>query len=306
MNYKLYLLEFQGGVHFGNGSLDDSEIACMADTLFSALCHEAVKAGILSQWYQIVSDRRLILSDAFPYIGKKYYLPKPILWVDRGDASGNSSMKKKMKNLQFIDSDYFEQYFQGNYPEKHLNDMDRLGTFGMKVSAVIRGREEPLPYRVRYFSFSENAGLYVIVGYEHMDDLGLFEELLESLSFCGIGGKRSSGFGRFEYCPAVIPDSMKKRLEHTGTYEMLLSSALPRDEELDVCLEGACYELIRRGGFVSSPVYTGNPVRKKDLYVFRAGSCFKHPFMGSVRDVSVNGDRSVYRYACGMFMGVDI
>ena len=44
--------------------------------------------------------------------------------------------------------------------------------------------------------------------------------------------------------------------------------------------------------------------KKKDLYVFRAGSCFVHPFAGDIYDVSDGGSHPVYRYARAMFLGV--
>lgn len=43
MKYIAYKLKFSTGVHFGNGSLDNTEYTFCADTLFSALCIEAVK-----------------------------------------------------------------------------------------------------------------------------------------------------------------------------------------------------------------------------------------------------------------------
>ena len=45
MKYIIYKLKFSTGVHFGNGTLDDTEYTFCADTLFSALCIEAVKSG---------------------------------------------------------------------------------------------------------------------------------------------------------------------------------------------------------------------------------------------------------------------
>ena len=42
MKYSVYRFHFTAGVHFGNGTLWDSETALPADTLFSALCQEAV------------------------------------------------------------------------------------------------------------------------------------------------------------------------------------------------------------------------------------------------------------------------
>lgn len=37
VDYKLYKLEFQNGVRFGKGNLENAELTFHADTLFSAL-----------------------------------------------------------------------------------------------------------------------------------------------------------------------------------------------------------------------------------------------------------------------------
>ena len=43
MNYRIYKLKFKNGVHFGNGTLDESAVTFQADVLFSALYIEAIK-----------------------------------------------------------------------------------------------------------------------------------------------------------------------------------------------------------------------------------------------------------------------
>lgn len=45
VDYKLYKLEFQNGVRFGKGNLENAELTFHADTLFSALFMEALKWG---------------------------------------------------------------------------------------------------------------------------------------------------------------------------------------------------------------------------------------------------------------------
>lgn len=50
------------------------------------------------------------------------------------------------------------------------------------------------PYHVGGFQFAPNCGVYFLVA-------GSYDllPLLEQLSYSGIGGKRSSGYGRFEF-----------------------------------------------------------------------------------------------------------
>lgn len=87
---------------------------------------------------------------------------------------------------------------------------------------------------------------------------------------------------------------------------MLLSVALPADDELENALENASYLLEKRSGFVASSDYAEEWRKKRDLYVFTAGSCFVNCFAGDIYDVSEGGKHPVYRYAKPIFMGVSL
>ena len=306
LNYKMYTLEFPVGVHLGKNALDDTDICVHADTLFSALCHEALKMECLEQLVQWTSENKLLFSDSFPYMDNQFYLPKPIVWMEHREDKGDSSLKKSYKKMQYIVSDFLEDYFGGTYPRDSMDLLEQLGSYSMKVSVSIRGQEEPLPYRVRYYVFADGAGLYLLVGYKSQEQLELFDMLMNALSYSGIGGKRSAGYGRFCCHQVDIPSHIGKWLSCEGQYQMLLSTALPEDSEMIQVLNNASYELIRRSGFIASETYAKQQMRKRDLYVFRAGSCFRRAFCGELRDVSDGGRHPVYRYAKGMFMGVNL
>lgn len=85
---------------------------------------------------------------------------------------------------------------------------------------------------------------------------------------------------------------------------MLLSTALPKNGELEAALDGATYLLERRSGFVASDRYADEWRKKRDLYVFASGSCFVNRFNGDVIDVSDGGGHGVYRYAKPVFIGI--
>lgn len=174
----------------------------------------------------------------------------------------------------------------------------------MKASVGIRGMEEPEPYRVCIWYFNEGTGLYILAGYEEKKDLELLNELLESLQYTGLGGKKSSGLGRFEYKVCEIPSDMKKQLTKNACQKMLLSTALPEDEEMEEVLRDASYLLLKRSGFIDSPTYALQQMRKKDIYVFSPGSCFTHTFKGKVIEEKNGGTHPIFRYAKAFFMGV--
>lgn len=307
MKYKLYRLTFQSAVHFGKHNLDEGEYTCCADTLFSALCQEALKIGdnTLQEFYHAAREGCLSLSDLFPYISRTYYIPKPMKRIDMTDSSGDSVIKKAYKKLKYIPMDMLDVYLRGEYDVLNAPDLEVLGHFEMKNTAAVRGESEPEPYRIGTYYFMPENGLYFIVGYEADKELELMESLLENLSFSGIGGKRALGLGRFTLFQGKVPEEFCAKLEKKGERYMSLSVSLPTDEELENVMQGAEYLLCKRSGFVASEHYGSEQTRKKDMYVFQSGSCFANRFGGDIYDVSdEGGEHPVYRYAKPMLVEV--
>lgn len=307
MEYKVYKMSFQTAVHFGNGQLESGEYTFCADTLFSALCQEAYKISeeMLKNLYECACKGQIKFSDAFPYIGGTYYLPKPMMKIDKEQEVSSSIIKKAYKKLKYIPLNYFDKYLRGEYDVLEDEGMDSLGKHNVKAAVAIRGREETEPYRVGEYYFNQGNGLYFIVGYENDEIFMMIQELLENLMYSGIGGKRASGYGRFEMNITKLPDELEKRLTSEGEKYMTLSVSLPK-EELKNVMEGAQYALSKRSGFVASENYAETQMRKRDLYVFKAGACFLKKFKGDVYDVSGKvGKHAVYRYAVPLFMEVD-
>lgn len=64
MQYSIYKLEFQTGVHFGTGMLNESAYTFQADQLFSALYIEALKMNCEKELFDCVKNGKLLFSDA--------------------------------------------------------------------------------------------------------------------------------------------------------------------------------------------------------------------------------------------------
>jgi CRISPR-associated protein Csm4 len=128
--------------------------------------------------------------------------------------------------------------------------------------------------------------------------------LLESLSFSGLGGKRSSGLGRFEIYNGKLPDEIIALFEKKCDRYVSLSIGLPNEEELEACMIDASYELIKRSGFVESVSYSDTYMRKRDLFMMASGSVFSKKYAGDIYDVSSGGNHPVYKYGKPIFMGV--
>lgn len=308
MNYRLYQLDFYNGVRFGKGNLDSTDMTFHADTFFSAIFQEALKLGKETAFLEQIRSSEIVFSDAFPYCGNQYFIPKPLAVIVRKEEKkkGDSSEKKRLKNMKYIAVECVEDYMRGAFPKEHMADLENLGEYIMKVSVGIFGNEEPQPYRVSAFYFNEGNGLYLIAGFEKEENRELFEELLDSLSYTGLGGKRSSGLGRFEYLCKKVPQDFREKLEAETDKNILLSAALPEESELENVLEDASYMLLKRGGFVDSQNYAGQQMRKKERYVFAPGSCFKNRFKGTLVEEKNGGKHPVFRYEAALFMGVKI
>lgn len=309
MNYDIYKLEFLGGVHFGRTNLEEGEYMFCADTLFSALFQEALKKGegAAERLLNYCREDRLLLSDAFPYMGDTYYLPKPMKRINADNRRGDSKVKKAYKKLKYIPVEEIGNYLRGIYDVQTARDINDLGDFQMKVSASVRGEEETKPYRVGSYYYREKNGLYIIIGYAEKVHKELIEELMESLAFVGIGGKKTSGMGKFELKFGNIPKELQERLTKPGRSYMTLSLSLPGEEEMEEVLKNAEYILCKRSGFVDSDNYAQMQRRKRDLYVLKAGACVREKFKGDIYNVADGyGNHPVYRYAKPMFLGVDV
>ena len=215
MNYLIYRLKFSSPVHFGKTQLSDAEYTICSDTVFSALCLEAVRIGddTLNTLVSCARNGSIQISDAFPYIEDKLLLPKPHVFVEHGQDESSSIIKKAYKKLKYITVDDFEDYLNGAFDVLNAVQMSKLGVSALKISASIRNDEgETKPYEVGTFSFYDGCGLYMIFGYESEDNRELINSLMEQLQHSGLGGKRSSGYGRFTFEVIKLNEWLTPRL----------------------------------------------------------------------------------------------
>jgi len=323
MNYFLIRLAFDTAIHFGPSntaqSLDVSEGYFCADTLFSALCHTALDIigpegpERLCQW---VKDDELFLSDAMPWHGADCFLPKPMI-TSESRQELPASLRKAMKKLRWIpvkDFAAFTDSVHGGEPYDPSDGTVRFGSATDVVKAAVRDGEDTVPYRVGLYQFSDDSGLYLIMATRTVEQGNELLRLFRALGMTGIGGKVSSGYGKFHLEKVFLlndqSDSQSKWLYHAltgeGCRKLLLTSSLPMDDELKNALDGAEYQLIRRGGFVASEIYAETPMKKKTQHFLRAGSTFSVTFKGELYNVGTMGNHPVFRYGKPLFLEVDL
>ena len=307
MKYLVYKLNFKEPVHFGKNDLSDSDYSLCSDTFFSALCLEAISVGSDPLNLLVDKTRRGLIkfSDGFPFIEDILMLPKPYVLIQR-ESSGSSIERKAYKSLKYIPMNALDIFLRGEYDVLSAVSMDRLGIESVKVSASVRNDEnETKPYEVGIYTFNKNCGLFFIIGCEEASDLSFIDQLIRQLSYSGLGGRRSSGYGRFDFETKEIDPWLEERLSNASGKVMLINTALPGDDELEKAISNASYSLIKRSGFVNSADYSDSWHRKKDLFMFKSGSCFDMKFSGDVYDVSTDkGNHPVYRCGKPFFMRV--
>lgn len=349
MLYRLYKLRFLTPVRFGVDSrgagLDQASLAGHADTLFSAFVSEAAAYGekAAKQLLDEAQAGNMLLSDLFPYQGERLYLPRPLLPprfdmqnqeqtpAEIRQGAGRRKLWKQQKYLAVSD---FPAYLR--WLETGSIFDSQPAQFGAFVTAdkVNRREEDALPYLVASYTFKPDqqtsagvpvsydngqdagSGLYFILGTTGSELADRVDNLIASLGYSGIGGKRSSGYGKFElYEDPIDMDEQGVYDDDAALYAMLtaaqadwqmtLSVLWPTAEEVPH-LKDAYYQLIQRSGFVNSPAYAPQAMKRHGIHMINSGSCLKTRAAGQIGDLSAQGAHPVYRYGKPLYAGVKL
>lgn len=309
MEYKLYKLNFKTAIHIGKQHLSDAEQVITADVLFSALCKEALmmegEQGIL-ELVHLAKSGKFRISDCFPYNKENYYMPKPMTEIN-GDRESDSNLKKQFKKLKYVNADKLEQYLQGTLDVAEENEiLKEMGHTQIRTMAAVNEGQDARPFSVGAYHFEKDWGLWFLVAYDEEETLWKVEDLLLSLESTGIGGKTSSGMGKFILENGTVSPALERRLNLNaeGSRYMTLSISMCNEEELEHILQDAEYSLVKKSGFISSETYAKTLQRKKDFFMFRAGATFTKTFDGVIADVAAGGNHPVYRYGMPIFVEV--
>lgn len=311
MAYSLYKLEFTSGLHIGTdtggASLDDGRMTIHSDTLFSALCCECSGKGCIERLYKCFSEGDIVISDALPYKESEYFLPKPVVYTGNFKNEGRPEVKKSLKSIEYIPLSLFDEYMRGLSGSRIDTEQFKSNFGGLTVNTKVAMGDIPQPYQLAFWNFVQNTGLYIIVKYQSSSDLSFFEDILAALGLSGIGGKQSSGLGKFNVKKETLPSKLEVMLDDSDAeYQMLLGTALPNNNELDNTLLGGWYMTIRRGGFVRSENYSNTQRKKRTMFMLSSGSCLKTRFDGDIFDLSEGGNHPVWRCGKTLFAGVRV
>ena len=336
MSYLLYKLRFQNGIHVGTASgntLEETMMSVYSDTFYSAIFNEYMKIYNDDELYKISETGEFLISDLLPFKEKEdmstdFYLPKPFISLQRNETTKEKNDeevidRKKVKATNFIPADKLGQYFSFLKTGKNFPEID--DDFGKKElytkNKVSLKNEDTKLYNIEVFKFNEKSGLYFIVRLpENNEWQEIFENILESLSLTGIGGKRNSGFGQFisedpmffdgEDFDAIESESdayINKALYSEEEKYLSISSYSPKIEEIEKIKESEnYYQLIKRSGFVNSSLYSEQAEKRKQVYMLSSGSVLSFKPEGKILDLNLHGKHSIYRMGKPIVLGVKI
>lgn len=309
MRHVICRLTFQTAVRFGSdsgGSLTGAGLTFRADVLFSALFRALLYQGKSEDLLRAVQSGELFLSDAFPWHSDRFFLPRPvgIFAKQNHPAAVDPSQRKLLKKIAYIPTDLLQDYLHGQADLQVLHDLNHFGRHFEETHVNLRDSDQSLPYQLSGFRFAKDTGLYLVISATD-SALSLFEAGMNTLSAEGIGGKVSSGWGKFAFEMVPAAEKWVDTLnDERASCQMLLSTALPSEEEMSAALDGAYYTVVRRGGFAFSE--QNRPLKKQTSYLLGSGSTFQRRFGGTLLDVGIGMPHPVWRYARAMFMGVEI
>jgi CRISPR-associated protein Csm4 len=292
-----------------------------SDTLFGALVWAVqVSEGetAAAAWVEafVAGEPPLLISSAFPATEALLtVVPRPV----RRSQPPEGVDRKFLQNADFVEASLLP-WLDGAPgpapgPPGGILVTDALG----KAPALVLGDRPRVSvdrrsgasevYRSAATAFGPDARLAVHVLARQAADLERIDRLMVVLGETGIGGERSSGFGRFE-CerrPAALPLTAEPR-------GLLLSLFWPTPAEVAAGVlaapEGHGYRLAERGGWISSPRWATH--RSRSVTMLAEGSYISNQTTapaGGLADVTpvvpLEGRHRVYRYGYGLFLDED-
>lgn len=321
---KIYKLKFETPCHFGaaelGGRLESVSFSYASDVLFGALCCEFADDKKVADFFDTVRRGKILFSDLLPYNGEKFFIPKPILLIDSdktsarldpGEMRRRATERKKQKKIEFIRASRLTKYFsalKNNLPFSEENNFGET----ILLQKVSCREEKPLPYFVGTFSFNEGSGFYLIALFDDEETAEFFEGILQSLGLSGIGGKKSSGLGKFSLSEVIALDTATKDdlcalnrmlTDENSAWQMNLSSLIPTADEIPT-LKNSFFKLKRRGGFVSSN--GTSECKKNNVCVVAAGSCFRRRLVGDIVSLGNVDGHEIFRLGRSIYAGLTI
>ncbi len=254
-----------------SGARDQTDLLLHSDSLFAAVSIAMRQLGRLSEWLAATVEGAapaVRLSSLFPYVGNRLFaIPPRTLWPP-------PATKLRAKSVRFLPLEAVRTLVNGGsltddrwvadaasqclLPVEKNQAVQPPFRVGLRRSAAV---DRQVHARIELHTtacleFAENAGLWCLALFH--DDAaraewsGAVESAFRLLGDSGIGGERSSGWGRFSFTsePPALPDLTAR--ENGGTPAWWTLSLFSPSAADGVDWERGSYALVERNGRVDS------------------------------------------------------
>ena len=332
MQRYIVRLTFQSPLHVGSDEsligVEGVQATIHSDTLFSGMINvwARLQPGRVQQNMPGVDEvienfvngsPPFRVSSCFPYIGWKYYLPRPLtLHKELYDPANRLEYGKAVKERKFLFYRDFLKWCEGT---DVLRDMagksePHQETIIPRVT-VDRSNATSNLFHCGMVYFDQDSGLYFLLEVEDDDWLGYVEAILRLLGESGIGGERSTGCGRFTHkaVEGIETESQWKRIfsgPEDANAHCLLSLYHPLENEMSMFQSDGgklAYEIVPRRGWVYSSV-VGAQVKRKSCNMLGEGSIVPQEPTGHLTKVTPCDfpQHEVYRYGYAMSVPIKV
>ena len=309
-----------------DGSRSEVDRVLHSDTLYSALTCAFEQLGSAAEWVAATAESaspEVRLGSAFPFVGRTLLLPAPKnAWPPAGSG------KVRWKAARFIPAAVAGAVLRGEAPNEDRWAVDPVSECLLPVE---RNGVITEPFRVARRSgaavdritglssvvftsacleFNQGAGLWCVVTFADSAARDKWSKPIESafrlLGDSGVGGERSSGWGRFEspeFEHVQFPEFLglpKPAEEEAGHW--LFSLYSPADSDNADWQRGA-YALAVRSGWSQR----GEKKRAAKLVVEGSVVAAGESVVGRSWNVAVEGsERPLYRWGVGLSVPVTL
>ncbi|MBN8685005.1 MAG: type III-A CRISPR-associated RAMP protein Csm4 [Chitinophagales bacterium] len=341
MSYQIVRLHFRQPLHLSRGkpnTFESSEQMLHSDTLQAALyvCALQLFDHATAEDFR----NKVLISSAFPWTETDgYWLPKPSHW----QPESKPELRKIFKKITWLQKKHFDLLLEGkSVPPAELIVEDEKGQrllepkiweadttqrvlldridsrstpfYLEKLYPVerplfdTRGKRQANVFNGKRVTGHTDRSLYVLVQNEGFPYL---EALFRLLGDNGIGLQRSLGNGAFE--AVFAPETLNFPAVQQSEAWVSLSLFRPNDQEFlkQMHLDKSHYQLLKRGGWVSSPEDTAHMrLRKSSVLMFAEGAvlAFQNGLkpQGDFVDLDPRTDvkHPVWRDGRGMFLPI--
>lgn len=317
MNLQLVRLRFRQPLHLSRGKLntyESSEHTLHSDTVQAALFVCALQ--LYDEATALDFQDAVQVSSAFPFVDHEFWLPRPLNLRFDDDPD----TRKELKKIKYLKKGHFEKALRG----EKLENGELLDNEGRAIQPKIweadvtqrvlidRVNAGSTPFYLEKLypeNWHRDRGLFVLLKNEGFDAAKL-KSLFRLLGDNGIGLQRSLGNGTFDIEKLEIED-FSLALPDSGSAWVNLSLYRPDDEQKEIekiQLEHSHYQLLKRGGWLSSPDDTAHmSLRKKSVLMFSEGSVLAldgAALVGKIEDLDPREDvpHPVFRDGRGIFL----